>query len=242
MTMHPNQRLCVALDVPGLDAARTLAQRLETRAGVFKVGLELFTAHGPAAVEAARSGGAAVFLDLKVHDIPRTAAAAVASASTLGASYLTLHALGGPAMIRAARETAEKAGARAPRLLAVTVLTSHDEAELGRIGLAGSPADNVVRLAEMAIAAGAHGLVCSPNEAAALRRRLGPDAILVTPGIRPAGADAGDQARIATPFDAIRDGASLLVVGRPITGAADPADAADAILAEIAAAAGAHGR
>ena len=229
-------RLAVALDVPDLERGRALAAALAGRVGVFKVGLELFAAYGPAAVEAASSGGAGIFLDLKIHDIPRTAAAAVTSAGRLAARYVTLHALGGPKMLAAAREAAEKLGAARPKLLAVTVLTSHDAAELPSIGLAGSPRDNVVRLARMAVEAGADGLVCSPQEVGELRATLGPGPVLVTPGVRPAGADKGDQARVATPFDAIKDGSSLLVVGRPIVAAPDPAAAADAIVAEIAAA------
>ncbi|MBP7148100.1 MAG: orotidine-5'-phosphate decarboxylase [Acidobacteria bacterium] len=232
----PQDRLAVALDVPTLEGARMLVRALTGRVGVFKVGLEQFVAHGPAAVEVAAAGGAGVFLDLKVHDIPRTAAAAVRSAAALGARLVTLHALGGPAMIAAAREAAESVGASRPWLLAVTVLTSHDAAELDRIGLPPRPEQEVLRLARMAIAAGADGLVASALEARALREALGPEPLLVTPGIRPAGADAGDQARVATAGDAIRAGASILVVGRPIVKAADPAAAADRLVEEIAAA------
>lgn len=231
---HPQDHLAVALDLPDLESALKLASQLQGKAGVFKVGLELFAAFGPAAVEAAASFGAGIFLDLKLHDIPRTVSAAVTSAGKLGARFLTLHALGGPAMIGAAREAAEKLGRSRPQLLAVTVLTSHSAEELARIGLPGTPADNVLRLARQSVAAGADGLVCSPLEVQTLRRELGPGPVLVTPGVRPAGADAGDQARIATPGDAIRAGSSLLVVGRPIVAAADPAHAADGILAEIA--------
>ena len=234
--MKPVDKLAVALDVPSLEQARTLAEALAGRVGVFKVGLELFVAHGPQAVEAARSGGQQVFLDLKVHDIPRTAAAAVRSAGRLGARFVTLHALGGPAMIAAAREAAEEFGAERPQLLAVTVLTSHDASELARIGLAGDPADEVPRLARMALDAGADGLVASAQEARELRALAGPGAHLVTPGIRPAGSASGDQKRVATPADAIRDGASLLVIGRPIVKADDPRAAADAILEEMASA------
>ncbi|MFN7966410.1 MAG: orotidine-5'-phosphate decarboxylase [Acidobacteriota bacterium] len=232
--MTARERLAVALDVPDLTAARALAQALQGRAGVFKVGLELFVSDGPAAVEAAAAFGAAIFLDLKLHDIPRTVGAAVRSAGSLGAKYLTLHALGGPAMIAAARDAAETAQGGRAKLLAVTVLTSHDEAELRRIGLGRTPHEEVLRLAEMSIAAGADGLVCSPQEIVALRQRLGPQVLIVTPGVRPRGSDKGDQARVATPGEAIRDGASLLVVGRPIVAATDPGAAADAILQEIA--------
>ena len=232
--MKPVDKLAVALDVPTLEQARKLAGTLAGRVGVFKVGLELFVAHGPEAVEAARSGGQQVFLDLKVHDIPRTAAAAIRSAGRLGARFVTLHALGGPAMIAAAREAAEEFGEERPQLLAVTVLTSHDSEELARIGLADDPAKEVPRLARMALDAGADGLVASAREARTLRDLAGPRAHLVTPGIRPAGSASGDQKRVATPSDAIRDGASLLVIGRPIVEADDPGAAADAILEEMA--------
>lgn len=229
-------RLAVALDVPELARAREIAESLGNAAGLVKVGLELFVAHGPRAVEAATAGGAAIFLDLKVHDIPRTAAAAVRSASRLGARYLTIHALGGPAMIAAARRAADEAGPNGPRLLAVTVLTSHDDDELRRVGLAGTPADEVTRLARMAVDAGAHGLVASALEAASLRDALGDGPDIVTPGIRPAGAARGDQARVATPCDAISAGATAIVVGRPIVAAPDPAAAARSIVDEIASA------
>lgn len=226
--------LAVALDVPELALAQQLAARLGPRAGVFKIGLELFIAEGPRAVEATTGHGAGLFLDLKLHDIPRTVAAAVRTAGRCGARYLTLHALGGPAMIAAAREAAESLGPDRPRLLAVTVLTSHDELELRRIGLPRSPDDEVLRLAAQSLAAGADGLVSSPQELVRLRSELGRAPLIVTPGVRPAGTDRGDQARTATPAEAIRAGADLLVVGRPIVAAPDPVAAADALLAEIA--------
>jgi orotidine-5'-phosphate decarboxylase len=230
------KKLVVALDAPDLQEGRRLAAVLAGKVGAFKVGLELFTRCGPAAVEAASACGAAVFLDLKVHDIPRTAAAAVKSAAALSARFLTLHALGGPAMIAAAREAAEAFGEARPKLLAVTVLTSHGPDEMARIGLAGTPEANVLRLARLAVDAGADGVVASPREASSLRRELGATSLIVTPGIRPSGSAAGDQVRTATPAEAIRAGADLLVVGRPIVAAPDPAAAAEAILAEIAAA------
>jgi orotidine-5'-phosphate decarboxylase len=228
------ERLAVALDVPDLDAAARLAQALSGRAGTFKVGLELFAQFGPRAVETANRHGAAVFLDLKLHDIPRTVAAAVSSAGALGARYLTLHALGGPAMISAAREAADRLGATQPRLLAVTILTSHSDQELELIGLSGGARQHVLRLAQLSLAAGADGVVCSPQEIASLRQALGAEALIVTPGVRPVGADKGDQVRVATPAEAIRDGASLLVIGRPIVAAPDPRIATEQILAEIA--------
>jgi orotidine-5'-phosphate decarboxylase len=174
-----------------------------------------------------------VFLDLKLHDIPNTVAGAVRSLLPLRPAMMTLHAAGGAAMIAAARAEAEKAGAERPMLLAVTVLTSIDAATLASTGVAASPADQVLRLARLALAAGADGLVCSPQEAGVLRAALGPAPFLVVPGVRPAGSAAGDQARTATPAEAVAAGADWIVVGRPITGAADPAAAAAAIAAGL---------
>jgi orotidine-5'-phosphate decarboxylase len=227
------RHLIVALDLPTSEAALALASRLADQCQWFKVGLELYIAAGPAIVETLVSRGHSVFLDLKLHDIPNTVASAVRSATSLGASLLTVHAAGGPAMLQAAREAA--AGlATAPQLLAVTVLTSMDQRQLAAIGVAGAPADQVALLAKLGLQAGIRGFVCSPQEAAAMRALTGPESVLVTPGIRPAGADQGDQQRIATPTYALDQGANYLVVGRPITQAADPALAAEAILFEIA--------
>jgi orotidine-5'-phosphate decarboxylase len=235
--MNPVDRLVVALDVPDLAGARALASTLSGKVGVFKVGLEQFVAHGPAAVEAARAGGAAIFLDLKIHDIPRTAAAAVRSAGTLGVRFTTLHALGGHEMVAAAREAAEACGADRPQLLAVTVLTSHDARSLAALGLAtDDPETNALRLARLALDAGADGLVASALEAPRLRRELGDGFWLVTPGIRLPGDAHGDQARVATPAEAVRGGASHIVVGRPIVKAADPRAAAERVVADLAAA------
>ncbi|MHB1958046.1 MAG: orotidine-5'-phosphate decarboxylase [Acidobacteriaceae bacterium] len=226
-------RLVVALDVPSAAAARELAAQLRGTCRWVKVGLELYLAAGNAMVEELAAQGFSVFLDLKFHDIPNTVAGAVRSAASMGASQLTVHAAGGPAMLSAAAEAA--AGLlKAPRLLAVTVLTSMDRAQLAAIGIEISAADQVLRLARMAIASGIQGLVCSAEEVRLLRQELGENAQLVVPGIRPVGAAVGDQKRIATPADAIRAGASQLVVGRPITQAADPAKAAQSILDEIA--------
>jgi orotidine-5'-phosphate decarboxylase len=226
------ERLIVALDVPGLDPARALLDRLAGVVAVYKVGFELFTAAGPAAVELVRARGGAVFLDLKLHDIPATVAGAVRAASRLGVRFLTLHASGGAAMLRAAVEAA--AGARErPRLLAVTVLTSLDRAALHReLQVPVSVEGHVAHLAALAAGAGCDGVVASAREAAPLRGLLGPRGLIVTPGIRPA-AGADDQVRVATPAAALRAGADYLVVGRPVTAAADPAAAARAILAEI---------
>lgn len=228
-------RLIVALDVPTAAQARELAAQLRGICRWVKVGLELYLAAGNAMVEELATQGFSIFLDLKFHDIPNTVAGAVRSAASMGASLLTIHAAGGPAMLNAAAEAASKAP-NAPRLLAVTVLTSMDREQLAAVGIEASAADQVLRLAKMATVSGIDGLVCSAEEVRLLREKLNPSVQLVVPGIRPAGAAIGDQKRIATPADAIRAGASKLVVGRPITQAADPSRAAQAILTEIASA------
>jgi len=227
------ERLIVALDVPSAEAAMALAKRLEGACRWFKVGLELFTAAGPAVVEQLAASGRSVFLDLKFHDIPNTVAGAVRSAARLGARMMTVHAAGGPAMLQAAR-TAVEGIADPPQLLAVTVLTSMDAAQLKAAGVGRAPAKQAELLAKMGMKAGIRGFVCSPEEVRSLRALAGPEGVLVVPGIRPAGADAGDQKRIASPIDALRAGASYLVVGRPITQAPDPAKAAEALLNEMA--------
>ena len=227
------RRLIVALDVPDAPAALDLVRRLEGTCAWFKVGLELFVAAGPAVLEPIISRGHSVFLDLKFHDIPNTVAGAVRSAASLGARMMTVHASGGPAMLAAARKALEGV-ANPPELLAVTMLTSMDSEQMTAVGFERSPSDEVKLLAQMAYNAGLRGFVCSPQEVSAVRALAGPAATLVVPGIRPAGADAGDQKRIATPADTLRMGASFLVVGRPITQAADPAAAASAILREMA--------
>jgi orotidine-5'-phosphate decarboxylase len=227
------KRLIVALDVPNAQAATGLVERLEGHCQWFKVGLELFTAAGPALVESLAARGYSVFLDLKFHDIPNTVAGAVRSATTLGARMMTVHAAGGPAMLTAASAALDGV-ADPPQLLAITVLTSMDAAQLKAAGVERAPAAQVERLARMGFAAGIQGFVCSPKEVAALRALTGPTGVLVVPGIRPVGADAGDQKRLATPADALTAGASYLVVGRPITQAPNPAKAAEAILEEMA--------
>mgnify|MGYP003322764999 CR=1 FL=1 len=228
--------LIIPLDVPDLDYAADLVDRLGDEADFYKVGLELYTRVGPPAVEMLQRRGKRIFLDLKLHDIPNTVAGAVRSASALGLDLLTLHAQGGEPMLEAA--AAERTGGL--RLLAVTVLTSleswHLEAVWGRS--VDDTAAEVHRLARMAVASGLDGVVSSPLEAASLRSLLGPDPILVTPGIRPAGSAVGDQRRIATPADAVRAGADYLVVGRPVTQAPDPRAALTAVLAEIRSARG----
>src|SRR5271170_1857520 len=225
-------RLIVALDLPSGKDALALVDRLEGTCRWFKVGLELFLAAGGSIVETLRHRGHSVFLDLKFHDIPNTVAAAVRSVGPLGAELLTVHAGGGPAMLAAAAEAAAKL-AHSPKLLAVTVLTSMDETQLAATGITRDPAEQALLLARMAYANGIHGFVCSPEEAHSLHLAH-PEALLVTPGIRPAGSEIGDQKRIATPAAALAAGATYLVVGRPITQASDPAEAARAILAEMA--------
>jgi orotidine-5'-phosphate decarboxylase len=225
--------LIVALDVPGTEAALALADRLEDQCQWFKVGLELFISGGPAIVERLVARGHSVFLDLKLHDIPNTVASAVKAAGSMGAGMLTVHASGGPAMLAAARDAAS--GLQSPpQLLAVTVLTSMDQPQLAAIGVPAMPQKHAELLARLGLDAGIRGFVCSPHEVAALRLLTGAEGVLVTPGIRPQGAEKGDQQRIATPTFALEQGASYLVVGRPITQAADPALAAEAILLEIA--------
>ena len=223
-------RLAYPLDVSTLAEAERHIALLAPHVGVFKVGLELFTAVGPDAVRAVHAQGRRCFLDLKLHDIPATVGGAVAAARELGVAFLTLHASAGPEGLRAAAEAASGSDLR---LLAVTVLTSMDDAALRAIGLSGPADQAVTRLADLAADSGVRGFVCSPMEVAALRKRLGASAFLVTPGVRPAGAALGDQRRVATPANAISAGSDLLVVGRPIRDAADPAAAAAAIVSEI---------
>ena len=226
-------RLIVALDVPDAASAAALVKRLDGTCRWFKVGMELFTAAGPGVLEPLLKRGHSVFLDLKFHDIPNTVAGAVRSAAGLGVRMVNVHAAGGPVMLAAAREALE-GRANPPELLAVTMLTSMDQTQTYAIGFDRSPAEQVELLARMTLEAGIRGFVCSAEEVARLRALTGPEGVLVTPGIRPAGSAKGDQSRIATPGEALRQGASFLVVGRPITQAADPAEAAEAVLGEMA--------
>lgn len=226
-------RLAVALDVPDSRSALDLVDQLGDTVRWLKVGMELYYAAGNPLVTELRQRGHKIFLDLKLHDIPNTVAGGVASVARIGADMLTVHASGGGAMLRAAAAKAAEENA-ALRLLAVTVLTSIDAVELNFVGVADSPASQVLRLARLAWHSGIRGMVCSAEEVDALRRELGPEAFLVVPGIRPAGTATDDQRRIATPQDAIASGASMLVVGRPITKASNPAEAAKEILAAIA--------
>jgi orotidine-5'-phosphate decarboxylase len=230
--MDPRQRLIVALDVSTATAARKIVAAVGDSALTYKVGMQLYTAEGPPLVRELVDSGRRVFLDLKYHDIPNTAAAAVREAAQLGVSMLTVHASGGGKMLRAAVEAAQTAN---PDLLvlAVTVLTSLDDADLGKIGLRGGVLDQVLRLTALALSNGCKGVVASAKEAAALRQEFGRDFAIVTPGVRPAGSGHDDQARVVTPAEAIAAGASHIVIGRPITEAADPAAEARAILGQI---------
>ena len=228
-------RVVVALDFADAEDALSLCRRLDASRCRVKVGKQLFTSAGPDLVRHLVDDGFGVFLDLKYHDIPNTVAGACRAAAALGVWMVNVHALGGATMMRAAREALETApGASRPMLTAVTVLTSMDEADLHAVGLSGSVADNVSRLAALSAAAGADGVVCSPRETARLRTERGAGFALVTPGVRPASAGSDDQKRTLTPADALRQGASHLVIGRPITAAPDPMSALANIEAEIA--------
>ena len=225
---HPAP-IAVALDAPSLDTAARWANLVTPHVSTVKIGLELYLRYGPEAVASVRgASNVAVFLDLKLNDIPATVAGAARSVGRLRPELLTVHAIGGMAAVRAAVEAAPDT-----KIVAVTVLTSLGDADLERLGVAGPVGDAVRRLAALAVEAGARGLVCSPREVAAVRTEVGPDITLITPGVRPAGSEANDQARIATPEEALRAGADLLVIGRPITGAADPGAAAAAIGASL---------
>lgn len=226
-------RILVALDYPEPVAALELVRRLDPGRCRLKVGKELFLRGGPQLVERLQRDGYEVFLDLKFHDIPNTVAQACRAAADLGVWMVNVHALGGRAMMEAAAGAVASA-ARPPVLIAVTVLTSHDAGSLAEVGLEPDPAALVVRLAALARDAGLDGVVCSAREAARLRAEIGAGFCLVTPGIRPAGSAAGDQQRIMTPEDALREGVDYLVIGRPITRAADPLAALKAIETEIA--------
>jgi orotidine-5'-phosphate decarboxylase len=230
------ERLIVALDVDTLDAAVALVERLDGLVTRFKIGSQLFTAAGPAAVEAVQKRSGQVFLDLKYHDIPNTVAGAAREAARMGGFMFNVHASGGRAMMRAAAEAVHAhAGARRPLVIAVTVLTSLDRRALAReLGVTASVEGHVLHLCALAREAGLDGNVASAHEIHPIRNALGPGWVIVTPGVRPADSRADDQSRIATPRAAAGAGADYLVVGRPITAAADPVAAARAILAEIA--------
>jgi len=222
-----------ALDTPDLAQALTLGRALGPAVGGLKLGLEFFCAQGPAGVRAMAGLGRPIFLDLKLHDIPNTVASAIRALAPLGVGMVNVHAAGGAAMLRAAVAAAAERGAQRPLVIAVTVLTSLDAGDLAATGISGAPLDQVLRLGRLAQASGLDGVVCSAAEIAALRAALGPEFLLVVPGLRPAGTAAGDQKRMATPAKARADGADLLVIGRPITEAPDPAMAARGIAAEL---------
>ena len=229
----PRHRLIVALDVSSAAAARKIVAAVGDSAHTYKVGMQLYTAEGPAVVRELVSSGRRVFLDLKYHDIPNTVGAAVREAAHLGVSMLTVHASGGAQMLRAATEAAA-IQAKAPWVLAVTVLTSLDDADLNTLGIRENVVGQVLRLAALALSNGCRGVVASAHEAAALREDFGQEFVIVTPGVRPAGSGRADQVRVVTPAEAVAFGATHIVVGRPITAAADPAAEARAILGQLA--------
>jgi orotidine-5'-phosphate decarboxylase len=221
--------IAVALDAPDLDTAARWAAQVTPHVAMVKVGLELFCRYGPEVVQAVRgASGTGLFLDLKLHDIPATVAGAARAAARLRPALLTVHASGGTAMVRAAVESAPDV-----TIAAVTVLTSLGDDDLYEVGLVGPSLDAVRRLATLAVAAGAEAIVCSPHEVAAVRAEVGPDVMLVTPGVRPEGSATQDQVRVATPQQALDAGADLLVVGRPVTGANDPGSAAAELVASL---------
>jgi orotidine-5'-phosphate decarboxylase len=232
--MSARNPILVAIDTPDPAVARALAAAVAGVTGGIKLGLEFFTANGPKAVKEIASG-VPLFLDLKLHDIPNTVAGAVRAATLLEPLLLTVHAAGGPAMMRAAAAAATEAagGRQRPKILGITVLTSLDDDDLARLGQSGPAAEQALRLALLARDSGLDGVVCSPQEVAMLRAACGKDFLLVVPGIRPAGASAGDQKRVLTPREALAAGADYLVIGRPITASSDPAASARAIAAEL---------
>ena len=231
--MTAAERLIVALDVADLESARRLVQRLSPQITHFKIGSELFTACGPSAVELVQKAGAKVFLDLKFHDIPNTVARAARAASRLGVWMFNVHLQGGGAMLREALAEATRAGSPRPLLIGVTMLTSMAEKDLTDLGIRKTMKDQVLYLAQLAQKSGLDGIVASAQETKVLRFACGPEFLIVTPGIRPAGASWGDQQRVETPAAALKAGATYLVVGRPIAEAADPASAARAIVQEM---------
>ncbi len=228
----PRERLIVALDVSSAREAVKIVASLVDSVQTYKVGLQLYTAEGPQMVRDLVGSGRKVFLDLKYHDIPNTVAAAVREAAKLGVSMLTVHASGGTKMLQAAVEAAREKDS-GPQILAVSVLTSMDDQDLNEIGVHGQVVDQVVWLASLALEAGCSGVVSSAQEVKTLREKLGTDFLAITPGVRPAGTAHGDQARVTTPAEAIAAGATHIVVGRPITEAANPAEAAAKILQEL---------
>jgi orotidine-5'-phosphate decarboxylase len=227
--------IIVALDIPSADLIKPTVQQLPPDISFFKVGLELFISEGAGSLSWLQENQKNIFLDLKLHDIPKTVSNAVKSAGKYSVKLLTVHACGGSAMLRAAADAAAEFGENRPQVVAVTTLTSLSQDDLTDIGVSRQLKDNTLRLAELALKSGVDGLVCSPLETEAFRKEFGPEPIIITPGVRPAGADVGDQKRVMTPGEASKAGANYLVIGRPILKADDPSAAAHGILKEIAA-------
>lgn len=232
--IDPKDRLFCAIDTPDMNDALLLAEMLANEVGAIKLGKEFFTANGPEGVRRVAAEGHRIFLDLKFHDIPNTVAGGIKSAASLNCALITVHASGGPAMLQAAAKAARDCKPKIPKIVAVTVLTSLDDADLEAVGQRGPAADQVLRLARLAEASGVDGVVCSPHEVALLRKTLGDTFSLVVPGVRPGWASTDDQKRVMTPGEAIAAGADHLVIGRPITRATDPVDAVRRIIDEIA--------
>ena len=234
MTMSPSANpIFVAIDTPSRERALALAKTLRPHVGGLKVGLEFVNAQGPAGIRAVIDTGAPVFIDVKLHDIPNTVAGAMKALAPLGAAFINVHASGGAAMMKAAAEAAA-AAPTPPKVLAVTVLTSLSADDLKTMGIISTPLEQVVRYAQLAQVNGIDGVVCSPEEISAVRDACGPDFLIVTPGIRPAGSSRDDQQRVTSPVQALQAGADYLVIGRPITAAPDPAEAAREIAADLA--------
>jgi len=233
MSLSPTDRIYVALDTPDVNKAVALAEQLAGHVGGVKLGMEFYYANGPEGARAVSAVGMPLFLDLKFHDIPNTVAGAVRSTLALNPAILNVHAQGGPEMMRAAQGALDDANGAKPLLIAVTVLTSLSDEDLGETGYTLGAADLVTRLAKLTQSCGLGGVVCSPREIKAIRAACGPDFKLIVPGIRPEWAAVGDQKRITTPAQAISDGADYIVIGRPITGADDPLDAAKRIADEL---------
>ncbi|MBV17648.1 MAG: orotidine-5'-phosphate decarboxylase [Thalassospira sp.] len=236
-SISPKDRIFCAIDTTDLDHAIDLASKLSGVIGGAKLGKEFFAAHGPQGVQAVAKVGMPIFLDVKYHDIPNTVAGAIRAVTPMGLKIVNVHAAGGIEMMKrageAARETAAKAGVEAPWVIAVTILTSMDQHDLDDVGLKGPIDERVVKLAELTQKSGLDGVVCSAREITSVRAACGPDFKLITPGIRPAWAASNDQKRVVTPADAVAMGSDVLVIGRPITKADDPVDAARRIVAEV---------
>ncbi len=235
MSQITNNPVFCALDMQEVDAASAMAAQLSGYVGGLKLGLEFFMANGPGGIRAVtEAAGLPFFLDIKLHDIPNTVVGAMRAILPLKPALVTIHTGGGPAMMEAAAKAAQEVGSERPQIIGVTVLTSLDDADLRAVGVSGNAGDQALGLAQLARDCGLDGAVCSPHEVAKLREACGPDFTLVVPGVRPSGADVGDQKRVMTPTEALSAGADVLVIGRPITQAIDPGAAAAAIASEIA--------